>query len=225
MTSASLRLSRVNPAIALALALAASPAAAAQVLTGYLKFDYIDGESKARGHEGQIEILSIQWRNAPAARGTFKGEIAAIEPAYRGSGGSKARGGTNTVDSNEKITIHGGRTEGDTDRPVIIGTLPNPPKAPMQYNPKELTVSKDNNWGTARATPAAKGSVWIRMSSPWAGCRVGKRYPSLELGEGGKTYRLQDVSVASCGRSGDADDRPTEEVAFYYNRIAFNYAN
>ena len=46
-----------------------------------------------------------------------------------------------------------------------------------------------------------------------------------QLGEGGKTYRLQDVTVASCGRSGDADDRPTEEVAFYYNRIAFNYAN
>ena len=24
--------------------------------------------------------------------------------------------------------------------------------------------------------------------------------------------------------SGDADDRPTEEVAFYYNKIAFGYA-
>ena len=34
---------------------------------------------------------------------------------------------------------------------------------------------------------------------------------------------LQDVAVASCGRSA-ADDRPTEEVAFYYNKIAFNYS-
>lgn len=25
-------------------------------------------------------------------------------------------------------------------------------------------------------------------------------------------------------QSGDADDRPTEEVAFYYNKIAFGYA-
>jgi hypothetical protein len=30
--------------------------------------------------------------------------------------------------------------------------------------------------------------------------------------------------VKSWSTSGDADDRPTEEVAFYYNRIAFNYA-
>jgi hypothetical protein len=30
--------------------------------------------------------------------------------------------------------------------------------------------------------------------------------------------------VKSWSTSGDADDRPTEEVAFYYNKIAFNYA-
>ena len=37
--------------------------------------------------------------------------------------------------------------------------------------------------------------------------------------------QLDDVSggrIAST--SGDADDRPTEEVAFYYNKIAFGYA-
>jgi hypothetical protein len=31
--------------------------------------------------------------------------------------------------------------------------------------------------------------------------------------------------VKSWSTSGDADDRPTEEVSFYYNRIAFNYAS
>jgi hypothetical protein len=31
--------------------------------------------------------------------------------------------------------------------------------------------------------------------------------------------------VKSWSTSGDADDRPTEEVAFYYNKIAFNYAH
>ena len=30
--------------------------------------------------------------------------------------------------------------------------------------------------------------------------------------------------VKSWSTSGDADDRPTEEVAFYYNKIAFQYA-
>lgn len=34
-------------------------------------------------------------------------------------------------------------------------------------------------------------------------------------------YKLDRVFVKSWSTSGDADDRPTEEVAFYYNKIAF----
>ena len=37
-------------------------------------------------------------------------------------------------------------------------------------------------------------------------------------------YKLDRAFVKSWSTSGDADDRPTEEVAFYYNRIAFTYA-
>lgn len=36
-------------------------------------------------------------------------------------------------------------------------------------------------------------------------------------------YKLDRVFVKSWSVSGDADDRPTEEVAFYYNKIAFAY--
>jgi type VI protein secretion system component Hcp len=36
-------------------------------------------------------------------------------------------------------------------------------------------------------------------------------------------YKLDRCFVKSWSTSGDADDRPTEEVAFYYNRIAFQY--
>ena len=36
-------------------------------------------------------------------------------------------------------------------------------------------------------------------------------------------YVLDRVFVKSWSTSGDADDRPTEEVAFYYNRIGFQY--
>ena len=36
-------------------------------------------------------------------------------------------------------------------------------------------------------------------------------------------YKLDRAFVKSWSTSGDADDRPTEEVAFYYNKIAFNY--
>lgn len=49
--------------------------------------------------------------------------------------------------------------------------------------------------------------------------------PSLTLtvGEGrnAATYKLERVFVKSWSTSGDADDRPTEEVAFYYNKISF----
>ena len=37
-------------------------------------------------------------------------------------------------------------------------------------------------------------------------------------------YKLDRCFIKSWSTSGDADDRPTEEVAFYYNKIAFNYA-
>ena len=159
------------------------------------------------------------WANdgseAPAAaRGAGANQMRMDDTA----GKEKARRGTRTVDANEKITIHGGRTEGDPDRPVIIGSLPNPPSAPMQYNPKELTISKSNNWA-ARATPLPRGSVRVKTKLPWLACRVGTRYPALELVDGARRHRLEDVTVASCSTSGDADDRPTEEVAFYYNRI------
>ena len=36
-------------------------------------------------------------------------------------------------------------------------------------------------------------------------------------------YKLDRCFVKSWSTSGDADDRPTEEVAFHYNRIAFAY--
>lgn len=37
-------------------------------------------------------------------------------------------------------------------------------------------------------------------------------------------YKLDRCFIKSWSTSGDADDRPTEEVAFYYNKIAFQYA-
>ncbi len=36
-------------------------------------------------------------------------------------------------------------------------------------------------------------------------------------------YKLDRCFVKSWSTSGDADDRPTEEVTFYYNKIAFEY--
>ncbi|NNM03221.1 MAG: type VI secretion system tube protein Hcp [Nitrosopumilus sp.] len=38
-------------------------------------------------------------------------------------------------------------------------------------------------------------------------------------------YCLGNTFVKSWSTSGDADDRPTEEVSFYYNKIAFQYTS
>jgi type VI protein secretion system component Hcp len=53
----------------------------------------------------------------------------------------------------------------------------------------------------------------------------------VEVGGGGTDgkplcylqYCLERCFIKSWSTSGDADDRPTEEVAFYYNKIAFQY--
>ena len=99
--------------------------------------------------------------------------------------------------ASESITIHGNRTESGL------------PTGKRQHKPFVLSQ------------PLDQGSVWIRVASPWAACRVGARYPTLELSDGGRTYRLVGATVAGCGRSGAEANRPTEEVAFYYTKISF----
>ncbi len=267
MTSAHPRLPRVSTGIAVAFALAAGPAAT-QVLTGYLKLDDIAGESQARsGPPRQIEIHSWsfgasqlaaqsglgswskadglevnmgQSANAGGTHATFKGEVAGIEPNYRAGGDSKARGGTRTVDKNESITIHGGRTEGDTDRPIIIGSLPNPKRAtvgaaqsvtvgagqsPQMYNPKELTITKRPDWvGQSAPASASRGSLTTLV--PAGTCRPGKRYRSAEFGTGERVYRMTNLVVAGCSASvsahgGDSQARPMESMSLNYDKIVW----
>jgi len=59
-------------------------------------------------------------------------------------------------------------------------------------------------------SPVDKGTVWVRVSSPWAACRVGDRYPSIELGDGAKSHLLEDVVVAGCSPDG---------ASFYYRKV------
>ena len=101
------------------------------------------------------------------------------------------------VGSSETITTHANRTESGL------------PTGKRMHKPFTL------------ARPLEKGSVWIRVASPWDECRVGKRYPSFALTDGVTTYRLQGVTTSGCGRSGTAAGAPAEEVAFFYNKLSF----
>ena len=121
---------------------------------------------------------------------------------------------------------NGNAAPGDPDRPVIAGSVPNPPASPGAN--ETITVGGGRTeTASGQATgkrqhmpirvrpyydqPRGEGSVWIRVSTPWAACRVGARYPSLSLSGGAKTYELEDVTVAGCGAG--------EEVAFNYKKV------
>ena len=66
--------------------------------------------------------------------------------------------------------------------------------------------------------PLPSGSVLVRTKSPWPGCRVGARYPAVELSSGGKRHMLQDVTVSSCGGGGGAAG-PEESITFVYGKL------
>ena len=108
---------------------------------------------------------------------------------------------------------------GDPDRPLIAGTVPNPRdsasgQATGKRQHKPITITKE--WDAASPQlmkldrPAAKGSVWIRTSQPWADCRVGARYPSVEL----DGYKLSGIVVSDCPVASRA-----EYISFAYQRI------
>ena len=71
MTSAARRLSRVSTAIAIAFALAATPAFAA----GYIKFDGVDGDVAGKGHGGEIHVESFSWGASQAGTGRGTGKM------------------------------------------------------------------------------------------------------------------------------------------------------
>lgn len=90
---------------------------------------------------------------------------------------------------------------------------------------QECTVSKSMDWASPLLAQFA-----INGNSPGT-CEI----DFVEVAGGGDAageaspmcylkYKLDRCFVKSWSISGDADDRPTEEVAFYYNKIAFSYA-
>jgi type VI protein secretion system component Hcp len=84
---------------------------------------------------------------------------------------------------------------------------------------QECTISKTMDWSTTRLAQHA-----INGNSPGPA-----EIHFVEVAGGGQdglcylVYKLDRCFVKSWSTSGDADDRPTEEVAFYYNKIAFQY--
>ena len=96
------------------------------------------------------------------------------------------------------------------------------------------------SWGAASSSSGAAGgrrsaptdgpgtltiSKSIDKSSPklTQACNSGRSIPKATVSDGARVYTLYNVRL-SCTTSGAAGDRPSEEIAFYYNKISFSDA-
>ena len=59
-------------------------------------------------------------------------------------------------------------------------------------------------------------SCWVRVAQNYSGVVNNQQAAYLK-------YKLKKVMVTSYSTAGNSGDRPTEEIAFYYNKIAFAY--
>lgn len=221
-----------HASLATALAAMSAPGIAGEEV--YFKMTLTDASiatyPPSAGKGEQIDVLSFSWG---PRQSTSAIELEPVRiTSYQISGAGDSAGG-GAVGANQTMTVGGGRIEGligkpignmaaegneDSGKPNKMQTLRARPVADIDKAP-DPAEKRQHGW-TTLSKPLPQGSVRVKVKMPWRACRVGATYPRLELGGGGKRYVLQDVTVASCGRSsGDADDRPTEEVAFYYNKV------
>lgn len=175
--------------------------------------------SAAKGDE--IHVESFSW-GSPASAIELK-PVYVTSYQTGGSGSDAAGRGTNELRMDDTAGSQkmqpGGGGAGGAVSGRITGIASDPSETSAQSG---LPTGKRQHKPVKLTSPLEKGSVWIRVGSPWAGCRVGAAYPRLELAGRGKSYVLEDVTVGSCGGPAAArDGRPTEEIAFYYNKISF----
>ncbi|WP_265530219.1 type VI secretion system tube protein Hcp [Sphingomicrobium marinum] len=92
-------------------------------------------------------------------------------------------------------------------------------------------LSQASNSGKAKVEmhrPLAKGTPLMVVAGRFSDCKPGQIHDAVRIRSDDGEWLLTDARVEGCAKtmatSGDADDRPTEEVAFYYNKIAFSYA-
>jgi type VI protein secretion system component Hcp len=203
------------------LAAAIAALATASAAAGKEEVYYTITLTEARAHDGgkgqQLEIHSFQWGSASQAQLKYK-----LDPVFvkswstsgdaappSGGGGNQMRAEDSAGGSEAKGTANGGRVTG-------IASDPADPAAGLATGKRQHMPMRTRGYYDT-STPPQNGSLTVLASLP--NCRVGTRYPSLTLNGRGKSYTLHEVTVVSCG-SAAADDRPTEEIAFYYNKIS-----
>jgi hypothetical protein len=147
--------------------------------------------SHATGGKGEkLEVQSWQWGAAPS--GGANQMVVNDTP-----GNARSTGGHSMLGASDKVTASGSQTESGQAT------------GKRQHLPLRTRVYYDQPLGTG------PGSILVKGRLP--GCTVGKRYGGMQFSGAGKTYRLQDVRVESCG--GGTSSAPKEEITFVYGTL------
>lgn len=194
------------------------------------------------GKGGQIEVHSFHWgpRQSTSA---IELEPVKITSYQLGGSGASAGGGANEIRMDDtagrKKLQPGGGGGGAGQKDMVlkgrnigqnaaIGQAIGSRAAEGNEDTAQATGKRQHKPFVMRgyydtSTPPPRGSLTVLASG--GSCRVGARYPSLQLTGGGKTYVLQGVTVTTCGGSsaGAGDGLPSEEISFAYQAIKFTY--
>lgn len=216
MTSAASRQSRVSIAIVVT-AIAAAPAAAAGFM--YFKDSPIVGE--VAGGKGPNRIAVESWTWGPAATIGPNGKWIVVEREMKQSG--------------------------DPDRPLVAGRVPSPVEREMKESGEkggtedinigvgelqEATISKSMDRantnltqfaliGSARTGSASRGGLTVK--APRGTCKVGRRYPAVDLQGGQRFYTMTGVVVTGCTASSADGSIPTETLSLNFDKITWKY--
>lgn len=213
------RMSLMATTMAAAAMLVISPAVAAQdrtvrapsppperALGGYIKIPDIDGESTDNDHKDWIILESMSWPTAASASDDGQFWFESLKPGLQ----TEDQGRNTARDAVKEDSTATGSASGK-----------------HQHKPLAIVKRIDKSSPIMMHRKLAPATKLLVVEGRFDACEPGKHYPQLEVGQDGKNYQLHNVHVEGCSKvnatSGDADDRPTEEVAFYYNKIAFSY--
>jgi hypothetical protein len=198
-------------AAAVLTAFAASSAAAQYLALG----DSIPAPSGAKeSREKWIEIQNWQWGSTSAAKfGAVGGMHRDADMTLKGS----------QVHQNMRES---GEKGGTIDMNIGVGELQEGPaptggvrvaSGDVDGDPVLRNVEKRQHGWTTVSKPLDRGSVRVKVKFPWVGCAVGAHYPVITLGDAANSYRLQDVTVASC--AGGGTEGPEESITFVYGKL------
>ena len=198
MTSAATRLSRVAAgAIAIAIVLPATPAAAAGFM--YFKDSPIVGEATGGRGPGRINVDSWAW-GATGSRGTSDKWFVADSFGF----------------GVEREMKESGEKGGTEDMNIGVGELQEVTisKSMDKSSPKLMEAATK---GKVFAGPAPRGGLSIKV--PAGTCKSGARYPAAEFGTDRRVYRLTGVVVTGC--SAGASAAPHETLSLNYEKIVW----